>query len=82
MATVATAAGDDTKAAQAFISGKSACDIVPCSYPRLRQLARDGRIRVRQLPGGYPRYCLSDVLRVAEEAGQPSGCETEGVATC
>jgi hypothetical protein len=85
MAATATVGDDIARAGQAYISGKSACDILACNYPRIRQLARDGAVRVRRLPGGHPRYSLADVLRVAEAAADVEPCEqreAQAVAAC
>ena len=71
MSTVEVAA-DSARTLKAFISGKTATEILTCSYPRLRQLAADGAIKVRKVPGCHPRYSLADVL---ELAGRAQGVE-------
>jgi hypothetical protein len=63
-----------------YVSGKCATEILTCTYQKLRQLARDGAIRMRQLPGGHARYCLNDVLALAQ--AEPSEREAREAVPC
>jgi hypothetical protein len=67
------AAAPPAELVSAFVSAKVILDVLSISYPRLKKLAADGVIRVRQVPGGQPRYSLGDALRLLADPTPAAG---------
>lgn len=45
-----------------WVSSRTICDILTIYHQKVRALAREGKIRVRTVPGSNPRYCLEDAV--------------------
>jgi hypothetical protein len=62
-----------------FVNGRVAAEVLGTYPKRLRTLAAEGRIGVRNLPGCRPVYRLRDVLTLAE---QGDAIQRERMAAC
>jgi hypothetical protein len=62
-----------------WVNLKTCMDVLGTYQDKVKQLAREGKIRVRQLPGSgtRPRYALNDVLTLAAESARQGQAEEE-----
>jgi hypothetical protein len=57
-----------SRAATKWIDGRTACHLLGTYYERLHQLAAEGHLRTRALPGSWTKYSLDDVMELAERS--------------
>ena len=59
-----------------WVSGTQAAALLGCVPKQVPKLAAKGFITVRRLPGCDPRYLLSDIERLANQATTPANQDT------
>lgn len=52
--------------AETWVTATRACSILGVQFRLLQKLVAQGRVAVRQVPGGRPRYLKSDILSLSD----------------
>jgi excisionase family DNA binding protein len=61
------------KAPKTWIPIAEAARRLDCTHTVIDRLIQNGKISVRQLPGGHPRVPAAELVRLAEASTKPAG---------